>query len=58
MENNNARGIKPMNGLAMKYFVLKPSGDDVYAQASRNAMRVYAKHIQVENVELSHDIDS
>jgi hypothetical protein len=31
-----------MNGLLMKYFVLKPAGDDRYAAASRKAMRAYA----------------
>ncbi len=46
-----------MTGLQMKYFVLKPAGDDPYAQASRNAMREYAKYIQGENIELSHDLD-
>lgn len=42
-----------MTGLVMKYFVLKPKGDDVYASASRGAMRQYAKLIQLENPELS-----
>jgi hypothetical protein len=28
--------------LKMKYFVLKPNGDDQYAEASRRAMRAYA----------------
>lgn len=26
----------------MKYFVLKPKGDDAYAEASRMAMRTFA----------------
>jgi hypothetical protein len=37
-----------MPGLRMKYFVLKPESkikNDVYAQASRKAMRAYASHI-------------
>ena len=34
-----------MDGLLMKYFVLKPRGVDEYAAASRRAMRVYASHI-------------
>ena len=41
-----------MTGLKMKYFVLKPSGGDKYAEASRKAMRAYANHIQGENPEL------
>ena len=36
-------------GLQMKYFVLKPKGDDIYAQASRRAMFAYAKTIIEEN---------
>ncbi|GAI86312.1 unnamed protein product [marine sediment metagenome] len=45
-----------MTGLKMKYFVLKPSGDDRYAVASRKAMRAYALHIQNENEELANDL--
>lgn len=45
-----------MIGLEMKYFVLKPEGDDIYASASRKAMRVYASHIREENPELCKDI--
>jgi hypothetical protein len=36
-------------GLLMKYFVLKPRGTDVYAKASRRAMRTYAALIEGEN---------
>jgi hypothetical protein len=43
-----------MTGLAMKYFVLKPKGSDVYAKASRAAMRRYATTIREENLELSN----
>lgn len=35
-----------MPGLQMKYFVLKPSGDDIYAEASRQAMDLYAAIIE------------
>lgn len=45
-----------MSGLQMKYFVLKPSGDDKYAEASRKAMRAYSNHIQNENPELAEDL--
>jgi hypothetical protein len=45
-----------MNNLKMKYFVLKPKGIDAYAEASRQAMKTYAKWIKKENPELSRDI--
>ena len=45
-----------MSGLMLKYFVLKPHGDDAYAKASRAAMRAYAKHIRAENPELSDEL--
>jgi len=32
-----------MNGLMMKYFVLKPAGDSPYHTASRKAMKEYIK---------------
>lgn len=41
-----------MSGLMMKYFVLKPAGDDVYARASRAAMMAYAQAIREENADL------
>ncbi len=40
----------------MKYFVLKPRGDDPYARASRAAMRRYAKLIDSENPQLAKDL--
>lgn len=45
------------NGLKMKYFVLKPSGNSPYHRASRKAMREYARYIQQENPELAHDLE-
>jgi hypothetical protein len=45
-----------MSGLLMKYFVLKPNGDDAYARAARAAMREYAKHIVTENLQLSDEL--
>jgi hypothetical protein len=45
-----------MEGLQMKYFVLKPKGDDVYAEASRKAMRAYAAHILNENEVLANEL--
>ena len=46
-----------MNGLQMKYFVLKPAGDGLYAQASRDAMQAYARAIRDENPDLSADLE-
>ena len=42
--------------LEMKYFVLKPRGNNVYARASRMAMREYAMRISKENESLSEDL--
>lgn len=44
------------NGLEMKYFVLKPAGNDKYAAASRKAMRAYADFIRDENPVLSDEL--
>lgn len=43
-------------GLKMKYFVLKPNGDDVYARASRAAMRQYASVIAEENQQFADEL--
>lgn len=40
----------------MKYFVLKPKGHDIYAKASRKAMRAYANTIEPENLALAIDL--
>jgi hypothetical protein len=45
-----------MTGIIMKYFVLKPAGDDAYASASRTAMLAYAKHIKDTNPDLCRDL--
>ena len=42
--------------LEMKYFVLKPRGNNVHAAASRKAMRAYASHIEKEDPELGKDL--
>ena len=47
-----------MKGLIMKYFVLKPKGNDVYAEASRKAMRAYANHIHQHNKELAIELSN
>jgi hypothetical protein len=36
--------------LEMKYFVLKPKGDDVYALASRKAMVEYSKTLRTYSI--------
>lgn len=45
-----------MSGLLMKYFVLKPAGDDRYAAASRAAMLRYADCIAQENSQFAADL--
>jgi|HubBroStandDraft_6_1064221.scaffolds.fasta_scaffold1390974_2 hypothetical protein len=45
-----------MTGLIMKYFVLKPEGDDDHAIASRRAMTAYAKWIEATNPQLASEI--
>jgi len=45
-----------MNGLFMKYFVLKPNGRDIYASASRSAMLTYADAIMDDNKDFALDI--
>ena len=44
------------DGLLMKYFVLKPGGEDAYAVASRAAMREYAAMIEHTNQQLAHEL--
>lgn len=45
-----------MSGLEMKYFVLKPKGNDAHAKASRAAMNRYAKSIEEVDPDLADDI--
>lgn len=48
-----------MEGLQLKYFVLNPRSktkNDIYAKASRTAMRAYSDVIAFDNPELSHDL--
>ena len=45
-----------MNRLHLKYFVLKPSGNDEYAEASREALKTYANTIKPSNLELAQDL--
>jgi len=45
-----------MDGLMMKYFVLKPMGSSPYSLASREAMRTYADNIEPYNSALAQDL--
>ena len=45
-----------MQGLDMKYFVLKPAGRGPAGQASRLALRTYAEEIRGENPGLADDL--
>jgi len=45
-----------MNGLIMKYFVLKPKGHSPYSEASRMAMLAYAEAIENENLQLAVEL--
>lgn len=45
-----------MTGLEMKYFVLKPKGNDAYANASRKAIIAYAKAIDDVNPKLKQEL--
>lgn len=40
----------------MKYFVLKPKGEDLYAHASREAIKVYADQIECIDPDLAKDL--
>lgn len=46
-----------MSGLQMKYFVVKPAGDDTYAKASRAAIRCYARHVEAANPEFAKELN-
>lgn len=43
-------------GLKMKYFVLRPGGDDPHGQASRSAIHIYAANIRSTNPKLADDL--
>ncbi len=45
-----------MEGLKLKYFVLNPTKDDSYGEASRKALLAYANEIQGFNRELAYDL--
>ena len=43
-------------GLKLKYFVLKPEGEDLFAEASRQAMLAYARVIKSEDPDLYEEL--
>jgi hypothetical protein len=45
-----------MDGLKMKYFILNPSKDDSYGNASRMAMHAYADAIEAANPQLAKEL--
>ena len=45
-----------MSVLQMKYFVLKPAGDDAYAKASRAAMLAFADAYVAENPQMATEV--
>ncbi len=45
-----------MNGLELRYFILKPSGKGQSGKASRAALRRYADLIQDENPILAQEL--
>ena len=47
---------KTKTGLVMKYFVLKPKGDNKFAEASREAMKKYAEVIEETNLQLGVEL--
>lgn len=55
-DTNTAEQDKLESGLEMRYFVLKPSGKNPYATASREAMKAYANAIHSVNLKLSFDL--
>ena len=45
-----------IQGLLLKYFILKPKGINIYAKASRLAMLKYAEVINIENPIFANDL--
>lgn len=46
-----------MTDLKMKYFVINPAGDDIYASASRSALIDYARVIKKVNPRLARSLE-
>lgn len=47
-----------MSGLELRYFVLKPSGNGLHGYASREALLLYAKIMEVEQPDFAEEIRS
>jgi len=47
-----------MDGLQLKYFVLNPTKDDEYGEASKLAILSYADSIKIINPDLARDLSS
>ena len=45
-----------VKGLSLKYFVLNPTKESPYGEASRKALLAYAKAIESEDLNLSHEL--
>lgn len=45
-----------MDGLCLKYFVLNPRKNNIYGEASRAALKIYASEIEEENPSLADDL--
>lgn len=44
------------DGLQMRYFILKPSGNEPHHAASRAALAAYAESIRSTNLQLADDL--
>ena len=53
MADTTHDGKTQAEGLLMKYFVLKPKGDHLYALAARQAMLCYATYVEAVNPALA-----
>ena len=56
MTSGQEKQTQTKGGLMMKYFVLKPAGTDLFARASRKAIRAYASMIAEENEEFANEL--
>lgn len=43
--------------LLLKYFVLKPEGDSRYSQASRSALKAFARSIRSYDLNIAHELE-
>jgi hypothetical protein len=47
-----------LDGLQLKYFILKPRGNSLHAIASRAAMRAYAECIVAVNPKFAREVEA